>query len=56
VEINLQACRVAYQNGLSAKVLMMNKIDEAHEGRLKALDGKGEKNRSNARFGGKNDF
>jgi hypothetical protein len=41
VEINLQACRVAWQDALSAKEytgLMMNRVDEVTESRLKALE------------------
>jgi hypothetical protein len=40
VEVNLQACRTSRQDGLSAKEyigLMMDKIDEVTEGKLKAL-------------------
>jgi hypothetical protein len=40
VEVNMQACRVAMQNDLSAKEyadLMMDRLDEAPEGRFKAM-------------------
>jgi hypothetical protein len=40
VEVNLQACRVARQNDLSAKEytdLMMDRLDEAEESRFEAM-------------------
>jgi hypothetical protein len=40
VEVNLQACRVARQNDLSAKEyidLMMDKLDEAEESHFEAM-------------------
>jgi hypothetical protein len=39
IEVNLQACRVARQNGLSAEytTLMMDRIDEVQEERFKVM-------------------